>query len=237
MKKVFSIFFLLLLISLSVFSEEWISDKGQKLTFINRTAIKFNENYLSDFGPEISCWKNAIIGLSIGKEGNVFCDIVITRDDYVLSRSENWIRFDLYTELKKHIEDNNQREDFSSLDFVVRLRNVFSRGTIEQYAALHRYQGMVVIYPDTHLDAGNYTAELRFESNYDLFPKYNDVAKSWNAAYIYQYIVGNFEEIKDMPVPPGLDDSFKNALNKIPSVIENKDWSTFISYVKIYDLK
>lgn len=237
MKKNFSIFFLLLLLSLNVFSEEWISDNGQKLIFVNRTAIKFNENFLPDFGPKISGWKNAIIGLSIGKGGNIFCEIIISRDDYALSRSENWIRFDLYTELNQHIEDNNQRKDFLALDFVVRLRNELSRGTIEQYAALQRYQGMVVIYPDTHLNAGNYTADLRYESNYDLFPKYNEVAKSWNAAYIYQYIVGNFEEIKDMPVPPGLDDSFKNALDKTPLVIENKDWATFISYVKTYDLK
>ena len=214
MKKIIISFFILIFMVFNSFSEEWVSEKGQKLIFLNQTAIIFNDKLLSEIGPEITKWKNAIMSLSIDKSGNLFCDIKISTDDYKLSRTQDWIRYTLYTKLYYNIEDENQKDAFLSLGFIVRFRNEFSRGSIEQYAALQQRYGMVVVYPDTHLEASSYTAELNYNSNYDLFPKYNEISQSWNAAYLYCYIIGDFEAIKDMPVPPGLDDSFKKEQYK-----------------------
>lgn len=233
MKKISCILCLFFIISISIFSEEWVSDKGQKLIFINQTAIKFKENSLADIGPKIRCWKNAIMSLSINTEGNALCDIIVSPDDYNIVESTEWISW-LYSWFYSHIEDEKQRNAFMSIGFIVRYRNEFSRGAIEQYAALRR-SGYVKFYDDTHFEAGGYTADCTDYSYF--YPKYNEVTQSWNSGYIYRYIIGDFEIIKDMPVPPGLDDSFKKDFERIPQVIEQKDWKTFNSFVSKYDLK
>lgn len=229
---------LLLLISfflftINIFSEEWISERGQKLIFINQTAIIFKENSLDDIGPKINNWKNAIMSLSINNEGNALCDIIVSPDNYDIAVATNWIPY-MYSWFYSHIENEKQQRAFMSIGFIVRFRTEFSRGAIEQYGALRR-SGYVKFYDDMHFESGPYKADSNDFSW--LYPKYNEVSQSWNSGYIYYYIIGDFERIMDMPVPPGLDASFKTDIPNIPNIIEKQDWVKFNSLVKKYDLK
>ena len=209
MKKIFVTFFLFFLIGITAFSEEWISEKGQKLTFINLTAIKFNENSLEKIGTKITRWKNANMYLNISSDGNIICEINIIPDNYDVANSTEWIAW-LYNWFITNIADEDQATTFMSLGFYVRYRTVFERGTIEQYAALRR-SGYVKFYNDMHFEAGDYKADNNDFSW--LYPNYDEETKNWNSGYLYRYIIGDFDAIKDMPVPPGLDDSFKKKYN------------------------
>lgn len=233
MKKKLIIILACFVLAINAFSEEWVSENGQKLVFINQTVIKFKENSLQDIGPKIRCWKNGIFSLSIGKDGNALCDMLFTPDNYDIAEATGWIPW-LYHWFWTHMEDEKQKFAFMDLGFTIRYRTEFSRGSIEQYAAL-RPNGYVKFYPDVHLEAGGYSAD---SSDYGYFyPKYNEASQSWNSGYLYRYIIGDFDKIMDMPVPPGLDDSFKTDIPNIPNYIENKEWEKFNSLIKKYDLK
>lgn len=216
------------------FSEEWVSANGQKLTFTNLTSIKFKEDSLSNLGDKIARWKNASIVFSLNNQGNALCKIDITPDNYDPIGSIEWIAW-LYNWFILSIEDSNQRIGFMDLGFFVKFRLNFSRGEIEQYAAL-RQSGYVEFYDDMHFEAGGYKADST--DIYDwLYPKYNAASKSWNSGYLYRYIIGDFESIKNLPVPQGLDDSFKKDIVRIPNIIEAKNWGVFNGFVTKYNLK
>lgn len=232
-KKIFFVI-TLFLISLNVFSETWVSDKGQTLSFTNVTSIKFKKNCLEDLGKDITRWKNANITLSINDQGNALCEIIIVPDNYDPIASTEWIAW-LYSWFIRSIEVESQKHGFISLGFFVKFRLNFSRGSIEQYAALRR-SGYVKFYDDMHLSAGLYTADSTNIQDW-LYPKYNDASKSWNSGYLYKYIIGDFDSILDLPVPEGLDDSFKKNIPEIPNIIKSKNWSKFNTFVSKYDLK
>lgn len=234
MKKYLFLFALFLFVTLDCFADTWTSEKGQKLTFTNLTSIKFKKDSLPKIGEEITRWKNASIVFSINNQGNALCEIVIVPDNYDPLASTEWIAW-LYNWFITSIEDSSQQSGFMNLGFFVRFRLNFSRGSIEQYAALKR-SGYVKFYDDMHFEAGDYKADST--DMYDwLYPKYNAATKSWNSGYLYKYIIGDFESIKDLPVPAGLDDTFKKAMSEIPNLIRERNWKKFNSLISRYDLK
>lgn len=60
-------------------------------------------------------------------------------------------------------------------------------------------------------------------------PHYNKLKNSWNVAYLVAYIFSDILQIKDIPVPPGLDDSFLQKYKEFATSINSGDLSKIIA--------
>ena len=175
MKKQNILFLFFFLYTYFIYAEEWVSNKGQKLKFINRTSIEFKENSLADLGEKITQWNSADIIFSINTKGDAVCEIIVVPDNYDVLRSTEWIAW-LYSWFYSNIKGKEQQYSFMDLGFLVTFRLKFSRGIIEQYAAL-RKSGYVKFYNDMHFISGQYTADSKDIRDW-YYPQYNSIKKA-----------------------------------------------------------
>lgn len=203
MKRFFTAILLVTIISCSVFAEVFTTEKEQRIAFINSTKIEMTDKTAETIAPNLWSWKNAVFLMSINDNGNILVEVVIEPDKFSILDSTTFLSW-LYYNIAGNITDETQRNDFYRCGFFVNILYKLPRGNLNFYAAL-RKNGRVMLYDNFKVESGSYSGEVR-----DFYPSYNSVTGSWNSAYLYYYIIGDFERIKDMPVPPGLDDSFKN---------------------------
>ena len=101
------------------------------------------------------------------------------------------------------------------------------------------YYGTILKIPVFFITCGSYeirdSAEGVYGSTKSL-PHYNAIKSTYNAAYFVSYLFSDYQKIKDLPVPTGLDTGFKNAFNKIPDYINSSNWNSLISTIKKYGL-
>lgn len=203
MKKNFAIILILLIGCGTLFAEVFTTEKDQKIAFINSTKIEMTEKTAETIAANLWSWKNAVFLMSINDSGNILIEVVIEPDKFSILDSTNFLAW-LYYNIAGNISNENQRNDFYRCGFFVNLLFKLPRGNLNFYASL-RKNGRVMLYDNFKVESGSYSGEVR-----DFVPTYNSLTESWNSAYLYYYIIEDFERIKDMPVPPGLDDSFKN---------------------------
>lgn len=203
MKKNFAIILILLIGCGTLFAEVFTTEKDQKIAFINSTKIEMTEKTAETIAANLWSWKNAVFLMSINDSGNILIEVVIEQDKFSILDSTNFLAW-LYYNIAGNISNENQRNDFYRCGFFVNLLFKLPRGNLNFYASL-RKNGRVMLYDNFKVESGSYSGEVR-----DFVPTYNSLTETWNSAYLYYYIIEDFERIKDMPVPPGLDDSFKN---------------------------
>lgn len=101
------------------------------------------------------------------------------------------------------------------------------------------YYGSQLKMPVFFITCGSYEVRDSAEGVYGAtktLPHYNAVKSTYNAAYFVSYLFSDYQRIKDLPVPNGLDASFKNDFDKIPTYIDNNNWNLLTSMIKKYKL-
>lgn len=221
----------LALLSLSfVFSEKWISPQGQVFTFTNETSISIKDGSLESLAAHFYKWKNAKITFAINNRGIPICVSEIESTKYSLYDSDDYVPF-LRTWLANKISDEEQQSAFLNSGFYISSTHKLPNGTITQYGAL-RLSGYVQFDNELIIKAGNYSGN--FNNKATTVPQSSQ--NSCNAAYLYLYVTGNYEKIDYLPVPSGLDDSFKKAFRSLLANIEKKKWNEIIIAIEKYNI-
>lgn len=222
---------LLALFSVSFcFSEKWTSPQEQVFTFTNETSISIKDGSLESLAAHFYKWKNAKIVLAISNRGVPTCICEIESAEYSLYDSDDYVPF-LRTWLANKISDEKQLGEFLNSGFYVSSTHKLPNGTITQYGAL-RLSGYVKFDNELIIKAGNYSGN--FDEQVSTVPQASQ--NSCNAAYLYLYVTGNYEKIDYLPVPSGLDDSFKKAFRSLPSNIENRKWNEVAKAIEKYNI-
>ena len=204
MKKIVAISFALLSLSF-VFSEKWTSPQGQVFTFTNETSISIKDGSLESLATHFYKWKNAKITFAISNRGIPICVSEIESTEYSLHDSDDYVPF-LRAWLANKIIDEEQQSAFLNSGFYISSTHKLPNGTITQYGTL-RLSGYVQFDNELIIKAGNYSGN--FNNKATTVPQSSQ--NSCNAAYLYLYVTGNYEKIDYLPVPSGLDDTFKKA--------------------------
>lgn len=229
MKKIVAISFALLSLSF-VFSEKWTSPQGQVFTFTNETSISIKDGSLESLATHFYKWKNAKITFAISNRGIPICVSEIESTEYSLHDSDDYVPF-LRAWLANKIIDEEQQSAFLNSGFYISSTHKLPNGTITQYGTL-RLSGYVQFDNELIIKAGNYSGN--FNNKATTVPQSSQ--NSCNAAYLYLYVTGNYEKIDYLPVPSGLDDSFKKAFRSLLTNIENKKWNEIIRAIEKYNI-
>ena len=204
MKKILTTILFLFLISCSIFAETYTTKKNQRIVFSNTTNIEMTEKTAETISENLWNWKNAAVIMSINDSGTIVLNMLIETDTFSILDSTSFLSW-IYYNILGNITNEAQKSDFYNCGFFVNVIFSLPRGDLTFYASL-RKNGRVMLYDNFKVKSGDYSGEVSEDFN----PRYNSITDSWNSAYLYFYIIGDFERIKDLPVPPGLDDSFKN---------------------------
>ena len=213
MKRYF-ISFVLIVSVVFLHSEEFVTEKGQKVVFTNSTKINLEDGVASDIAENLTYWRNATANLTVTKDGSIVLYTMIEPDTFPFVSYglflPHFFATGFYRNIIKRLPERKLRYDFVQCSFTMINIFKFPRGTITFYYFATNKAEMIE-YNKCDIEAGGYKAECTKgeHGDWNLKPSYNSISNSWNAGYLYRYVIGDFKSIMDMPVPEGLDASFK----------------------------
>lgn len=70
-----------------------------------------------------------------------------------------------------------------------------------------------------------------------MLPHYDKVSATWNVAYLVAYVFGDYKYLFDIPVPHGLDASFKKDYETLKAAVKTKNHKETIKYIKTLNVK